>query len=171
MSSRKKGLKSVDKGREEARPVPRPSVRPPTPSVLSRHEGVMVSRSSKGFSYGEVEGSGMSLLAARRWGVPVDLKRRSVLDGNVQALKGWYVKSAKGGAGEVKKVEAELGKLEREVGQEVRKGVSKAKGEVVKAGREAKKLEKEVVEKVEEPVKKRRAKAKSTQKKGDDEES
>ena len=128
----------------------------------------MVSRDSKGFSYGEVEGSGMPPLVARRWGVPIDLKRRSVLDGNVQALKGWYAKSAKGGASEVKKVEEEVGKIEREVGQEVRKGVSKAKKEVVRAGKEAKKLEEEVVEKVEEPIKKRRAKAKNAQKDGEE---
>ncbi len=149
--------KGGDKKAERAPSKPQKPAAPlPSPSVLSRHEGSMVERSSRGFSYGEVQGSGMAVVTARNWGVPLDTRRRSVLEGNVHALKGWYSKSK--GASEAKKVEAELVKIGREAEGEVRKGVAKARKEAVRAEKEVEKLEKEAVEKVEAPIKKRRAK-------------
>ena len=166
LSSRpKESKKPHGRSTEEARPkIIKPAGPVPMPSVLSRHEGVMIERNSKGFSYGEVAGSGMTVLTAERWGVPLDIRRRSVLEDNVHALKGWYSKSKKvGGEGEVKKIEEELEKLEKDVEKGLRKGATKVKKEVVRAEKGAKKLE----EKVEEPVKKRRAK-KTSENAGED---
>jgi hypothetical protein len=125
--------------------------------VMARHDGGMVMRNSKGFSYGEVESAGVAPLSAKKWGLPLDLRRRSILGHNVEALKKWYAQAKHAGkVGELKKLEEEFEKVEKKV----KKGVAKAKKETAKVEREAKKLEKEVVEKVEEPVKARRTRKK-----------
>lgn len=67
----------------------------PPPKVLSRHEGEMHRRDARGFSFGELEAAGVGLVFARDHGVMVDVRRRSVLDENVTALKGWYVPPSK----------------------------------------------------------------------------
>lgn len=101
----------------------------------------------------------MAVLTAKRWGVPMDLRRRSVLERNVHELKGWYSKAARsGGPGEAKRLEEEIEKIGREAEKEIKKGATKVKKEAVKVEKGAKRLEEDVVEKVEEPVKKRRAK-------------
>ncbi len=167
----KESKKSRGKDAEDVRPkMVRPTGPIPMPLVVSRHEGVMIERGSKGFSYGEVQGSGIPMLTAERWRVPLDIRRRSVLEGNVQALKGWYSKSKRvGGAGEVRKIEEELGKIEKGVEKEVKRGATKVKKEVVRAEKGAKRLEEKAVAKVEEPVRKRRAK--KTSKDAQDEDS
>lgn len=67
----------------------------PEASVLSRYEGKMHERHAKGFSFGELAAAGLTLTVARRSKVPVDIRRRSSLDGNVAALKEWYVPAPK----------------------------------------------------------------------------
>jgi ribosomal protein L13E len=63
----------------------------PAPTVLARHESEMHERAARGYSLGELKSVEMGLNTAKRSGVPLDLRRRSVLDGNVAKLKGWYV--------------------------------------------------------------------------------
>jgi ribosomal protein L13E len=156
----KKRAKDTRKKGEEQKHLRllKPTGAPPVPSVNARHDGNMVARGSRGFSYGEVGGAGFDLATAKRWRLPLDLRRRSVLEHNVEVLKSWH-KNARPirKTGELKKIEEELGKVEREV----KKGVAKAKKEVVKVEKKAGKLEKEAVGKVEEPVKARRRKKKN----------
>jgi ribosomal protein L13E len=121
----------------------------PKALVAARHEGEMISRLGRGFSLGELGASQLPFRLARRWGLSLDLRRRTVLDGNVALIKGWWSgpKQAKR-EGEVKKLEGELAKVEKAVEKEVKKEAAKAKKEV-------RKVEKEVVEEVEKPLKKR----------------
>ncbi len=67
----------------------------PEASVLSRYEGRMHERHAKGFSFGELAAAGLTFTIARRIGVPVDIRRRSSLDGNVATLKEWHVPAPK----------------------------------------------------------------------------
>lgn len=62
----------------------------PQAMVLSRHEGDMHERHGKGFSFGELASVGLTKVSALGLGVPVDIRRRSTLEDNVSALKGWY---------------------------------------------------------------------------------
>ena len=62
----------------------------PSARVSSRHGIVMVERAGKGFSKGELAGANLPPTMARRWGVSTDPRRRSVLERNVQMLKGWF---------------------------------------------------------------------------------
>jgi ribosomal protein L13E len=71
---------------EPKRTVP-PTVPPPMARVLSRHLGAMHERDAKGYSFGELETAGLNVGLAKRMNVPIDLRRRSVLEGNVAALK------------------------------------------------------------------------------------
>jgi ribosomal protein L13E len=131
--------------------VPRPEVSKPTghvptATVSSRHGADLVMRPGRGFSLGEIESAGVHLHTAKTWGLPLDIRRRSVLEGNVTSVKKWvaHPKSAGSQEGEVKRIEEEIVKLEKEV-----------KKEVAKVKKEVKKVEKEVaeeVEKVEKPV-------------------
>ena len=134
--------------------VPKPKGAVPIPVVSSRHGAEMITRSGRGFSFGELAAAQLQPSLARRWGLPIDLRRRSVLDGNVASVKKWSppaMPKAKE-EGEVKKLEEELVKVEKEVKTEVKKEAAKVKKEVKK---EVKKVEKEAVEKVEKPVKAR----------------
>jgi ribosomal protein L13E len=67
----------------------------PAPFVLARHEYEMMERVARGYSHGELEAAGITVIVARKAGVRVDPKRRSVLEGNVSMLKGWYVPAPK----------------------------------------------------------------------------
>jgi ribosomal protein L13E len=84
------------KSAKKAKPTePRPRARMPVAamphaSVESRHLGEMVTRQAKGFSMGEVSQAGVSQVLANRWNLPRDIRRRSVLSPNVEALKGWF---------------------------------------------------------------------------------
>jgi ribosomal protein L13E len=78
----------------------------PAPVVLVRHERGMQERRARGYSLGELGSAGITFIAARRVRLPVDLRRRSVLDGNVGKLKGWYVPEPKRAASE-KQMQAE----------------------------------------------------------------
>lgn len=69
--------------------VERPSGRPPTASVQTRHDRGMVSRQARGFSLGELKGAGLSPRLAANWGLMVDPRRRSALEENTKALGKW----------------------------------------------------------------------------------
>jgi hypothetical protein len=48
----------------------------------------MTERKGRGFSLREIEGAGLGSKASK-WKLPVDVRRRSVLEKNVQALRTW----------------------------------------------------------------------------------
>lgn len=161
------------KEKEGSAPPSRPTGSVPVAMVVARHGAESVTRPGRGYSLGELKGAGVALGQAVRLKVSIDYRRRSVLDGNVSALKGWG--SHQGAAKKPKslsgKVEAELRKVEKEVEKEA----EVVEKEVVEAGRkvekEAKKVKKEVkkveggaVKKVKKE-KKARAKAKPRAKK------
>jgi hypothetical protein len=63
---------------------------PPEATIASRHIDSLHERSARGFSFGELASAGVPLNAAKREGVSLDLRRRSVVKGNVEALRGWF---------------------------------------------------------------------------------
>ncbi len=67
----------------------------PSPVVMVRHEYGMQERAARGYSLGELASAGITFVVAKGIGVPLDLRRRSALDGNVALLKGWYVPAPK----------------------------------------------------------------------------
>jgi ribosomal protein L13E len=67
----------------------------PVPVVLARHEYGMQERDARGYSLGELASVGVSFNVAKRMKVPIDIRRRSVLEGNVGSLKSWYVPEPK----------------------------------------------------------------------------
>ena len=145
----KKVEKAVERRAKPKVQHPRPSGRTPMAMVTARHGTGTITRPGRGFSLGELSGSGLPRPLAERWRVRVDPRRRSVLEGNVAALKSWHSTGA--GAAvekEARAVEEELKGAEEEVEREA---VAAAE-EVVKAEkavkREAKKAEKAVMEKV-----------------------
>jgi ribosomal protein L13E len=71
-----------------AKPVVKRSP-PPTPSVISRWSHGSKERHGRGFSRGELLGVNLSLLDARRLGLPVDFRRGSIYPRNLQSLKAW----------------------------------------------------------------------------------
>ncbi len=164
MSSKPKKSKSEKTKAAEA-PVKeapkRPAGRVPEAMVSARHGTETVTRPGRGFSLGELSSAGLAPRLASKWGVRVDVRRRSVLDGNVSALKGWesHAAPAKKAEGRVKRVEEELAKVEKEVEKEG----EELKEEVVKVEKAAKKevakAEKAVKAKVEKPRAKPKKKA------------
>jgi ribosomal protein L13E len=166
LSSRpKRRTKDAEKVVKPARPRLEKPVGPvPAAQVMARHEGSMVGRGSRGFSWGEVESSGIAMGTAKGWGLPLDIRRRSVLEENVGALKTWYSKARQvERPTETKKLEKEIEKIGKEAEKEVKKGAAKVKREAVKVAKEAEKVEKEAAEKVEEPVKTRRSRKKTAE--------
>lgn len=135
----------------------------PEAVVSTRHGTELISRQGRGFSLGELSGAGLTPRLASESGVRVDVRRRSVLEGNVESLKAWggHRAAAKKQVGRVKKVEEELEK----VGKEVEKEAVKAEKEVVRVEKAAKKkvakAEKAVKAKVEKPKAKPKKMAKS----------
>ncbi len=75
--------------------IPRPKGLMPHATVSSRRGRSMVERQGKGFSMRELQGADLPLVYARRWNLPLDARRRSVLEGNVQSLKKWFAQPAK----------------------------------------------------------------------------
>jgi ribosomal protein L13E len=69
----------------------------PTPMVTTRlvDPGSMHQRDARGFSFGELASAGVPLNAAKHQDISVDLRRRSVVEQNVEMLKSWYKPSAK----------------------------------------------------------------------------
>jgi ribosomal protein L13E len=74
----------------------------PTASVVVRHldAGSMHERAARGFSLGELASAGVPLNAAKREGLALDIRRRSVVEGNVGLLKGWFKNHDQSSAGE-----------------------------------------------------------------------
>jgi ribosomal protein L13E len=68
----------------------------PLPSAVieARHLDSTHERPGRGFSFAELTSAGVEFNLARRHGLSVDVRRRSVVEGNVEALKGW-LKTAK----------------------------------------------------------------------------
>lgn len=63
---------------------------PPGATVASRHIDSMHERPARGFSFGELASAGVPMNAAKREGLSLDVRRRSVVEWNVEALKGWF---------------------------------------------------------------------------------
>ncbi|MGP8125616.1 MAG: hypothetical protein ACLQEQ_07105 [Nitrososphaerales archaeon] len=128
--------------------VSKPTGAPPSASVEVRLNGRMMQRRARGYSPGEVGQAGLNSRLARRWGLVVDDRRRSALEGNVASLRKWSLGTKKTTE---ERVEGELRKVEMAVKEEVRK----VEKEAERVEKEVEKVEKEVVEKVEAPIKKR----------------
>ena len=160
MSKTQKNSKKGAVAAEVAAVVPRGRV--PSAQVSARHDGEMVSRHGRGFSWGEVKGAGLELHRASDWGLLVDRRRRSVLQNNVEMLKGWAssVKAAPPKPRAIEKVEKKLEKVE----EEAKKEASAVKKEAKKVEKKAAKVAKEVEEEAEKPLKKK-AKSKPSRKK------
>lgn len=138
------GEEEQEKPRQEEREVHRPKGNVPTALVETRHDGQTVERHGRGYSRAELSQAGLAVGLARRWGVRVDDRRRTVLEGNVAALREFApepIKAPEVTTGEVEKVERFVEKEVHEVEEE------------------AERVEKKVVKEVEAPVKKVRKKA------------
>ena len=109
----------------------------PEATVSSRRGTEMVLRLGKGFSLGEITGAGLSRRLLMERGVPVDIRRRSVLDGNLESLKQWGLRAVqppRKKEGRVEKAEEKVAKMKTEVEKEV----VKLKKEVVRVERTTK---------------------------------
>jgi len=157
----KKVERAVERKSKPKAHHPRPAGRTPLAMVTARHGTGTITRPGKGFSPGELAGGGLPPSLAAEWGVKVDKRRRSVLEGNVTILKSWCSSGAKAAVErEAKAVEVEL----KGAGKEAERQAVAAAGEVVKAEKalkkEAKRAEKAVKKKVVKP--KARAKKKDS---------
>ena len=149
--------KAVERKTEPKASPLRPEGRAPQAMVEARHGTGMITRAGRGFSLGELSGGGLTPGLAARWGVRVDARRRSVLEGNVGSLRAWHATGAKARVEhEAREVEAELGK----VGREVRKEVVAVEKEAVKAEKAVRKGAKRAEKAVKEKVEKRKARPK-----------
>ena len=138
MSSRAKKAKENKKTEPVKRVKPvRPPGKPPEAMVTSRHGTEFVTRQGRGYSMGELSGAGLSRKLAFNWGLRLDPRRRSVVDGNVLSLKSWNSHP-----GVTKKTEGVAKEIEEEI-EKVGRGVKK---EAVRVEKEAQKVEHEVRE-------------------------
>ena len=138
---------------------PRLSGRAPQAMVTARHGVGTLTRPGRGFSIGELSGGGLAPRLAAKWGVSVDFRRRSVLDGNVSSLKAWNTPTG---------MEAEADKDAHAAEREVSKAVKAVEHEVAAAKKETVKAEKAVkkdVREAEAAVKKKTTKRKAPAKK------
>ncbi len=148
-------VKRVEKAAKGARTpkvaLARPTGRVPEATVTARHETGTITRPGRGFSLGELSGAGMAPRLAARWGVKVDPKRRSVLQGNISSLSGWRSHASAGAAVKKEAKMAEVRVEEAAKGAEV--AVEVVEREAVQAEKavkkEAKKAEAAVKRKVE----------------------
>jgi ribosomal protein L13E len=148
----KKEAKKVESAVIQPRPaLIRPSGRAPEAMIMARHGGETISRRGKGFSLGELSNADLPRGMAARWGVGVDIRRRSVIEGNVTTLKGWRSHATKAAPArrEAKVIEEKV----EEAVKEVEKGAKAVEKEAAKAEkavkRGAKKAGREVKAKVE----------------------
>jgi ribosomal protein L13E len=72
----------------------------PIAVISARHIDSLRERPGRGFSFGELSSAGVPLNAARRHGLSLDIRRRSVVEGNVEMLKGWFKNPKNASAGE-----------------------------------------------------------------------
>jgi ribosomal protein L13E len=91
-AKKKKAVKADAKAEEtKGEPVVVTEAEPsPQATVIARHEYSSQERRGKGFSSGELSGAGLTFIIAKSLRVPIDVRRRSVLEPNVGVLKGWY---------------------------------------------------------------------------------
>jgi ribosomal protein L13E len=70
---------------------------PPMAVVATRHvdSDSLHERQARGFSFGELSSAGVPLNAAKNHDLSVDVRRRSVVDKNVETLKGWMQPAVK----------------------------------------------------------------------------
>jgi ribosomal protein L13E len=137
LSSKPKKPKAEKKAagpKKKTAPV-RPKGRTPEATVVSRHGTGIIIRLGRGFSNGELTSAGLEPRLASRWGLVLDPRRRSVIQGNVDSLSAWrsHGVSKTRGAGRVQKAEEEVEKIGREVEKEalkVERGVVKVAKEV-----------------------------------------
>lgn len=94
---RKQKAQAAKKKEEEAAAKPakkaswsKPTGAAPLAWVNSRRGVMMVLRQARGFSMGELEGAAVSFKVALRWGVPLDVRRRTVLSPNTETLTKWF---------------------------------------------------------------------------------
>ncbi len=59
----------------------------PIPVVYSRHDGDMLKREGRGFSIPELKEAKLDIQTARKLGIRVDTRRRSLIEENVKSLK------------------------------------------------------------------------------------
>ncbi len=134
----------------------RPTGGAPPAVVRVRHGSDLMVRQARGYSPGELEQAGLGMGLARRWGLSVDERRRSALEGNVSSLKKWSSQAKK------VTVEARVEGEMRTIEKVVEKEIHRAGKEIHRAEKEMKKAGKETVEKIEAPVKKRSKKKTQT---------
>ncbi|HYB75680.1 MAG TPA: ribosomal protein L13e [Nitrososphaerales archaeon] len=134
----------------------RPTGGAPPAVVRVRHGSDLMVRQARGYSPGELEQAGLGMGLARRWGLSVDERRRSALEGNVSSLKKWSSQAKK------VTVEARVEGEMRTIEKVVEKEIHRAGKEIHRAEKEMKKTGKETVEKIEAPVKKRSKKKTQT---------
>jgi len=63
---------------------------PPSAVIVARRVDSLRERAARGFSFGELASAEVPVNAAKREGVSLDIRRRTVLEGNVKALRGWF---------------------------------------------------------------------------------
>lgn len=151
--------KEVEGSRDERKETLRPAGKVPTATVLARHDTGTVSRMGRGFSFGELSEAGLEPRLAARWGVWVDVRRRSVLGENVSTLRGWHTHR-----GPTAKLESEAksaGKELKTVGREMEEAAVVIERVPAKIEREVKKETKKVGKTV-----KKKAKPRAKPKKG-----
>jgi len=73
----------------------KPTGRIPAAVVSARHGFSMVERRGKGFSRKELSEVGLPQHLALEWHVPVDLRRKSIIEANVSAIRKWYAQPKK----------------------------------------------------------------------------
>ena len=96
----KKAAEKVEAPAKAAAKAPHMEMGPPPMAVVaSRHFDSMRDRAARGFSFGELSSAGIPLNTARRENVSVDVRRRSVVEQNVQALKSWSKAPGEGVSG------------------------------------------------------------------------
>jgi len=59
-------------------------------AVRQTYSGSPYERAARGFSFGELESAGIPANAARHGDLSLDIRRRSVVQANVEMLKGWF---------------------------------------------------------------------------------
>jgi ribosomal protein L13E len=92
--SAKPKAKSPEKKESPPRTVAKkavPKILGPAPSatIISRYNDSTQERAARGFSFGELESASISLIEARNQKLSVDIRRRTILDDNIESLKAW----------------------------------------------------------------------------------
>ena len=144
----KKVEKAVEKKGRKKAAIQRPAGHIPQAMETARHGVGTITRPGRGFSFGELSGSGLAPGQAASWGVRIDTRRRSVLDGNVSSLRTGH---SQGGKTRVEGVVKEAVKEVEMLGGEIEKEAVAVEKEAAKAGKAVKKEG----EKVEKAVKKK----------------